>query len=175
MLRALLVMLLMILAGCGGGGTANSTSNAVPPGNGTLSSSQMVPLNDLGSGTYLSFTGGLYPSGSNTIPVQHHAAGLTHATAIHPLDINGNSNPSGKYVLLSIGMSNTTQEFCSAASTLPCDSWTFMGQAATDPSVNHTQLAMVDGAAGVNPHLSGPRPPLLIMTAYVTRNSPRRD
>ena len=148
MLRALLVMLLMILAGCGGGGNITSTSNVAPPGNGTPSSSStMVPLNDLGSGTYLSFTGGLYPSGSNTIPAQHHAAGLTHATAIHPLDINGNSNPGGKYVLLSIGMSNTTQEFCSAASTLPCDSWTFMGQAATDPSVNHTQLAMVDGAA----------------------------
>ena len=149
MLRALLVMLLMILAGCGGGGNTTSTSNAAPPGNGTPSSSStMVPLNDLGSGTYLGFTGGLYPSGSNTMPAQHHTAGLALATAIHPLDINGNSNPSGKYVLLSIGMCNTTQEFCSAASTLPCDSWTFMGQAATDPSVNHTQLAMVDGAAG---------------------------
>src|SRR5215510_8723293 len=146
MLRAPLVMLLIILAGCGGstGPTPNTPS---APGTPT-SSSQKVAINDLGSGNYLGFTGGLYPSSSNTLPAQHHTAGLAHANAIQPLDLNGNPSASGKYVLLSIGMSNTTQEFCSAGSTLPCDSWTFMGQAATDASVNHTHLAIVDGAAG---------------------------
>jgi len=139
-------MLLIILAGCGGstGPTPNTPS---APGTPT-SSSQKVAINDLGSGNYLGFTGGLYPSSSNTLPAQHHTAGLAHANAIQPLDLNGNPSASGKYVLLSIGMSNTTQEFCSAGSTLPCDSWTFMGQAATDASVNHTHLAIVDGAAG---------------------------
>ncbi len=64
------------------------------------------PLCDLGSGTYLGFTGGLYPGGSNEIPPGHLAAGLTRAATIRPLDRSGNPDSSGKIVLLSVGMSN---------------------------------------------------------------------
>lgn len=112
-----------------------------------VSAAAMVPLNDLGTGSYLGFQGGLYPNGSNTMPAAHRNAGISKAQQVRTLDANGNPSPSGKYVLLSIGMSNTTQEFC-AASGSQCAPYSFMGQAAADPQVNHTQLMIVDGARG---------------------------
>src|SRR5881394_3850626 len=70
-----------------------------------------TPINDLGTGTYLGqYQGGLYPNGNNTVPAAHDAAGLQRAAAIVPRDLDGNPTSGGKYVLLSIGMSNTTQE-----------------------------------------------------------------
>lgn len=108
-----------------------------------------VPLNDLGTGLYLgTYQGGLYPGGSNAPPAAHFAEGRARALAIEPLDNFGNPDPSGTMVLLSIGMSNTTQEFCSAGGGLPCSSWTFMGKAATDFRVNHSTLTIVNGALG---------------------------
>ncbi len=112
------------------------------------SSTGLTPLNDLGAGTYLGFQGGLYENGTNAVPAGHAAAGLAQAAAVQPLDTNGAASATGKVVLLSVGMSNTTQEFCSGNSALPCSSWTFMGQAAVDPRVNHETLAVVNGAAG---------------------------
>ena len=107
-----------------------------------------VPLSDLLDRTYLGFTGGLYPNCRNTLTDTHESAGLARARSVQPLDGNGNPAPSGKIVLLSIGMSNTTQEFCSFTSLPPCDVWTFMGQAAADMAVNHATLAIVNGARG---------------------------
>jgi hypothetical protein len=106
-----------------------------------------APINDLGPGTYLGeFQGGLYPNGLNAPPVDHAASGVTRAGSIQPLDVEGAPDAGGKYVLLSIGMSNTTQEFCSHNGSEPCDPWTFMGQAAAHPDVNHTTLRIVNGA-----------------------------
>lgn len=107
-----------------------------------------VALNDLGTGGYRGFQGGLYPGGSNVPPADHDAAGLGRRNLVRPLDVNGNPSGAGKFVLISIGMSNTTQEWCSASSAPPCESWTFTGRAVADPSVNHTTLVMVNGAAG---------------------------
>jgi hypothetical protein len=107
-----------------------------------------TPIIDMGQNTYLGFGGGLYENGSNAVPADHAANGSARAANVQPLDGSGNPSTSGKIVLLSVGMSNTTQEFCSASSALPCDSWTLMGKAAADARVNHTTLAIVNGAAG---------------------------
>ncbi len=156
MWKGLVVLgLIGLAAGCAGGGSmpnaglvATPTPVPSPTPTPTPGPTTMVAITDMGSGTYLGFSGGLYPSSSNSMPAAHHAAGLGRANAIHPVDTNGNPDPAGKYVLLSIGMSNTTQEWCSAPATPPCNSWTLMGQAATDPTVNHTQLAIANGAQG---------------------------
>ena len=106
-----------------------------------------IPLSDMGTQTYLGFSGGLYPDG-NEPPPDHAAAGLAQSALVRPLDVRGNPDRSGKVVLLSIGMSNTTQEFCNAQTLPPCTSWSFVGQALADPAVNHTTLVFVNGARG---------------------------
>jgi len=106
-----------------------------------------IPLTDLLARTYYGNAGGLYPGGINQPPSDHDSAARARRTAIKPLDVNGDESPFGKYVLISIGMSNTTQEWCSEKSGPPCAPWTFMGKAATDPSVNHYALVIVNGAA----------------------------
>jgi len=115
----------------------------------TNTSVGLVPINDLGTGLYLNqFQGGLYPGGTNVPPALHAGEGQARAQNLQPLDTNGLPSLSGSIVLLSIGMSNTTQEFCSQSSNEPCDPWTFMGQAAVDPRVDHTKLVIVNGARG---------------------------
>lgn len=138
-----LAALALLCAGCGGGTT--SAPPPPPPGGGPFSAQ---PINDLGAGTYLGFSGGLYPNGSNAAPAGHRSTGLARGLAVQPRDTSGNFSATGKVVLLSVGMSNTTQEFCSAGGGLPCNSWTFMGQAAADPSVNKTTLVIANGALG---------------------------
>jgi hypothetical protein len=70
-----------------------------------------TPVTDLGIGFYQGSQGGLYPGGSNARPSAHEAAGLSIANSIAPLDTMGHPDPAGRVVLISIGMSNCTQEF----------------------------------------------------------------
>ena len=98
------------------------------------SSAPYVPINDLATGTFMGEEGGLYPNGSNVRPASHDASGVAIAQAIQPLDTNGNPNPNGNYVLLSIGMSETQQEFGQ-----------FTADANTDPTKN-PHLVVVNGA-----------------------------
>jgi len=106
-----------------------------------------IPLTDLLARTYYGNAGGIYPGGINQPPTQHDSVARARRNLIKPLDVNGDESPFGKYVLLSIGMSNATQEWCSQNSGPPCAPWTFMGKAATDPTINHYSLVIVNGAA----------------------------
>jgi hypothetical protein len=100
----------------------------------------------MGGATWKGFAGGHYPGGE-TMPLAHAAEGLRRARAIGPLDGEGRQAADGKYVLLSIGMSNTTQEYCSGPVTA-CSPLSFVGQALADPAVRKAGLVLVDGAAG---------------------------
>jgi hypothetical protein len=70
----------------------------------------LIPIIDLGTGTYFGTEGGLYGNGSNTPPPQHDSDGIAFANAIQPLDSTGNPNPSGKYALVGIGISTLLYE-----------------------------------------------------------------
>ena len=107
----------------------------------------LTPISDMGASTYLGFGGGLYENGTNVPPTDHAATGAARAAAVQPLDASGNPSASGKIVLLSIGFSNTTQEWCSSSAGPPCNANSLMGQAAASASVNHSTLAIVNGAA----------------------------
>jgi hypothetical protein len=70
-----------------------------------------TPLNDLETGTYLGFQGGLYSAGQNVPPPAHAAAAVSMAAQVVPRDETGAPDPDGWIVLIAIGMSNTNQEF----------------------------------------------------------------
>lgn len=75
-------------------------------------SSGLPPINDLGSGYWHGAQGGLYPGGQNIRPPEHNQDGIDLASQVIPLDQPGNPDPvNGKIVFLSVGMSNTQQEF----------------------------------------------------------------
>jgi hypothetical protein len=98
-----------------------------------------TPLSDMTPGqTYLGAPGGLYPGVSNQRPAAHNGAGLNIATnQVRPRTPSGAIDPANGLVgMISIGMSNTTQEFSHWRSTL-----------AGDPTV-HPRLRIVDGAQG---------------------------
>lgn len=132
----------LLVTGCG------SSRDPGEPGVDPPPPASRVPLTDLGAATYLGFQGGLYPGGVNALLAGHDSVGRERARAVRPLDVSQNLPANPSYVLLSIGMSNTTQEFCSASSAPPCDPWTFVGQALADASVERTDLEFVNGAAG---------------------------
>jgi hypothetical protein len=71
-----------------------------------------TPLTDL-AGQYRGFPGGLYPAGTSLRPAEHEAVGVDLATnQIGPLNSQGLPDAAnGRIVLISLGMSNTQQEF----------------------------------------------------------------
>jgi hypothetical protein len=66
-------------------------------------STGLVPLTDLGKRKYRGHLGGLYPGGSNQPSRPYLRHGLAAAKRVRPVN--------GRIVLLSIGMSNASNEF----------------------------------------------------------------
>jgi hypothetical protein len=112
----------------------------VGPGDGAgrvvADTSGLVPLTELGSKKYQDVEGGLYPGGENSRPAEHEAAGVGLARRVQPLDSDGKPARDGKIGLLSIGMSNTSQEF------------TALQQLARGDRDLNPQLVLVNGAQG---------------------------
>jgi PKD repeat protein len=100
-----------------------------------------TPLNDLGTGLYQGYVGGLYLNGSNQPPAATRTFALNRAQQVAPLDANGAVDPAhGRIVMISVGVSNTMEEF----SQLPTS---FKELADADKSKN-PQLVIVNGAQG---------------------------
>ena len=97
----------------------------------------LVPLTEMAAGqSYKGRDGGLYGGGRNEPPAAHRAAALAEAAKIVPLDAAGKPAKDGKIVLLSIGMSNTTQEFSR------------FKEIADRDSTKAASVVIVDGAQG---------------------------
>lgn len=101
-----------------------------------VDTSKLKPLTELGKDRYQDFPGGLYLDGLNERPPAHEAAGLALAKQVQPLNAEGKPDPEGKIVLLSVGMSNTTQAF------------SMFKQLADADKEKNPRLTLVDGAQG---------------------------
>jgi len=95
-----------------------------------------TPLTDLADELYEGELGGLYGGGLNIPSEPHRLAALNETAKIKRLDHTGKPSESGKIVLLSLGMSNTTQEFSR-----------FKQLSDHDPEKS-ASLVIVDGAQG---------------------------
>jgi hypothetical protein len=72
----------------------------------------LKPLTEMSADDkYKGEDGGLYGGGKNEPPAAHAAAAKKEAAKIVPLDAEGKPAADGKVVLISISMSNATQEF----------------------------------------------------------------
>src|SRR5262249_13239455 len=90
-------------------GDGQGAPGAAPDPLPKVDTSKLKPLTELATEEYQGFKGGLYPDGKNERPAAHEAAGVALAKQVQPLDADGKANADGKIVLLSVGMSNTSQ------------------------------------------------------------------
>ena len=120
------------------GGPANVRGNpATGPAMAPRDSTGLVPLTQLtGENKYKGMEGGLYGRGQNSPPEKLLKAALGLAAKIQPLDASGYPAKTGKVVLMSLGMSNTTMEFSR------------FKQMADRDAAKSPALLIVDGAQG---------------------------
>jgi hypothetical protein len=119
-----------------GRGKGGEQRAATGPATGGKESVSLTPLTELGTAKYKGEDGGLYGGGRNEPPTGHAAAAKRELAKIRLLDAEGKPAADGKVVLLSVGMSNTTQEFSR-----------FKQLADADPEKS-PRLVIVDGAQG---------------------------
>jgi len=97
----------------------------------------MKPLCDMtAADDYQGQDGGLYGGGKNEPPEKHIQAAMREAKLIRPLNAQGKPAEDGKIVLISVGMSNTTQEFSAFV------------RLADDDAEKSANVVIVDGAQG---------------------------
>ena len=95
------------------------------------------PLTEMAAADrYKGQDGGLYGAGRNEPPADHLKAALREAAKIQPRGSDGKPSPDGNIAMISVGMSNTTQEF-----------QPFARLARSDPTTSPL-LLIVDGAQG---------------------------
>lgn len=75
--------------------TTSETSNFQSPDD--------VPLTELGPGLYRGYVGGLYPGGANHPSGTYAADLLATSNNIVPINVNGNPDPKGHVVFISMG------------------------------------------------------------------------
>jgi hypothetical protein len=111
---------------------------AAKPPQPTTQSTGLIPLDQMSAqDKYKGEDGGLYGGGKNTPPEAHQKAAEKELARIRPLDVQGGDPAAGgKIVLLSIGMSNTTQEFSK------------FKELADQDSSKSSRVVIVDGAQG---------------------------
>lgn len=128
MVGALRILILAMLAVIPLAAAQPPNGQAVAAAACNQTSTGLVPLTDLGKRKYRGHLGGLYPGGANQPSRLYLKQGLAAAKRVRPVN--------GRIVLLSIGMSNASQEFRS-----------FMRLATGDPQLNPA-VRLVDGAMG---------------------------
>lgn len=99
-------------------------------------STGLIPLTNKTNEKYKGFTLGLYGDNANEPPVDHLKRATEAAGMVVPLDEKGQPAADGKIALMSVGMSNTTQEFSQFVRTANGD-----GQ-------KNPRLVIVDAAQG---------------------------
>ena len=111
----------------------------------SLTNFGITPLNEMTS-RYSNRWGGLYGTNLNNPPAAHLNAGMQIATnSIRPKNASGGNSSTGKIVLLSIGMSNTTQEWAKGSNDHIDPTQAFKPRAEADTSKNN-KVYVVDGA-----------------------------
>ncbi|HSG70608.1 MAG TPA: hypothetical protein VLA12_09355, partial [Planctomycetaceae bacterium] len=79
---------------------------------GPVENTGLIPLDQMtADDRYLEQDGGLYGHGMNEPPKEHRIAAEHALSQIKPLNADGKPSPDGRIVLVSISMSNATQEF----------------------------------------------------------------